>query len=87
MIGHDTMIGRNTKIMQNVTIGGRSGVRVNPVIGEEVLIGANTCIIGDVKVGNGAKVGAHTVVLKDVPENSVVVGNSGRIIKYIGDRK
>lgn len=74
VIGQDTVIGENSKILQNVTIGGRSGIRANPVIGKNVLIGAGACILGDVKIGDNAKIGASAVVLKDVPENSTVVG-------------
>jgi serine O-acetyltransferase len=74
VIGHDTIIGENTKILQNVTIGGRGGIRANPVIGKNVLIGAGACILGDVTIGDNAKIGANAVVLKDVPENCTVVG-------------
>jgi len=74
VIGHDTKIGENTKILQNVTIGGKSGVRANPIIGKNVLIGAGACILGDIKIGDGAQIGANAVVVKDVEPNSTVVG-------------
>lgn len=74
VIGHDTVIGKNTKILQNVTIGGRSGIRANPKIGSNVLIGANACILGDVTVHNNSKIGANAVVIKNIPENSTAVG-------------
>lgn len=44
-------------------------------------LGANICIIGDIRIGNNVTVGAGTVVVKDVPDNCVVVGNPARIIK------
>lgn len=80
VLGHDTVIGENTKILQHVTIGGKSGVRANPVIGKNVLIGAGATILGDVKVGDNAKIGANAVVIKDVPENSTVVGIPAKVI-------
>lgn len=74
VIGHDAQIGENTKILQNVTIGGRNGIRANPVIGKNVLIGAGACILGDVHIGDNSKIGANAVVIKDVKSNTTVVG-------------
>ena len=62
VIGHDTIIGENTKILQNVTIGGKSGVRANPIIGKNVLIGAGACILGGVTIGDNSSIGANSVV-------------------------
>lgn len=80
VIGHDTVISENTRILQNVTIGGRSGVRANPRIGKGVLIGAGACILGDIRIGDNAKIGANAVVLEDVPEGCTAVGVPARII-------
>lgn len=81
VIGHDTIIGENTKILQNVTIGGRNGIRANPVIGKNVLIGAGASILGDIKIGDNTKIGTNAVVLKDVPNNCTVVGIPAKEIK------
>lgn len=51
-----------------------------PVLGDNVSLGANVTIIGDVTIGNNVIVGAGSVIVKDVPDNSVVVGNPGRIV-------
>lgn len=80
VIGHDTVIGANTKVLQNVSIGGRSGIRANPIIGKNVLIGAGAIILGDVTVNDGASIGAQAVIIKDVAKNSTVVGVPGRVI-------
>ena len=53
-----------------------------PIIGNNVNIGANVCIIGNIRIGNNVEIGAGTVVVKDIPDNTVVVGNPGRIIKF-----
>ncbi|RCW77365.1 serine O-acetyltransferase [Saliterribacillus persicus] len=80
VIGHDTVIGENTKVLQNVTIGGRSGVRANPVIGKNVIIGAGACILGDVKIGDNAKIGANAVVIKNVPTGCTAVGVPAKLL-------
>ena len=47
-----------------------------------VSLGAHVTIIGPVRVGNNVTIGAGSVVVKDIPDNAVVVGNPARIIKY-----
>ena len=49
-------------------------------IGDNVFIGINTIILPNVTIGNNVIVGAGTVVSKDIPDNSVVVGNPMRIV-------
>lgn len=51
------------------------------MIGDNVPLGANVTIIGPVHVGNNVTIGAGSVVVKDVPDNVVIVGNPARIIK------
>lgn len=51
-------------------------------IGHDVWIGCDVVVMPGIKVGNGAVIGAGTIVTKDVPAYSVVVGNPGRVIKY-----
>lgn len=73
-------IGRNFRCIQGITIGKKDGKR--PVIGDNVAIFANAIIIGNIRVGNNVTIGAGAVVVKDIPDNAVVVGNPARIIKY-----
>lgn len=56
--------------------------RTGIVIGDDVWIGANSVVLPGVKVGSGAVIGAGAVVTKDVPENTICVGNPARVIKY-----
>lgn len=79
-------IGDNCKIEQNVTIGGRSGLTVLPQIGDNVMIGAGASVLGPVKVGNNVQIGAGSVVVKDIPDNCVVIGVPAKIIKKDGVR-
>ncbi|PEZ94198.1 serine acetyltransferase [Bacillus cereus] len=77
-------IGQNCWINQQVTIGTKNGVSTPPTIGNNVRIGAGAIVIGDIKIGDNSFIGAGSVVTKDVPENCVVVGNPGLIVKRDG---
>lgn len=50
------------------------------IIGNNVFIGAKSIILPNVKIGNNVVIGAGTIVSKDIPDNSVVVGNPGKKI-------
>ena len=54
-----------------------------PRIGDNVSLGANVTIIGGVTIGNNVTIGAGSVVVHDLPDNCVAVGNPARIVKYI----
>jgi acetyltransferase-like isoleucine patch superfamily enzyme len=66
---------------------GNASTKGDVVIGNDVWIGTGATIMSGVTIGDGAVIGAKTVVSKDVPPYSVVVGNSGRIAKYRFDEK
>ena len=74
-------LGSNVTICQGVTVGKGGGISaVNdddeiPSIGSNVLIGANALVLGRISIGDISSVGAGAVVTKDVPEDTVVVGN------------
>lgn len=77
IIGNDCIL-RNNTIIGNNGFGGGA-----PILGDNVNIGANSCIIGNIHIGNNVIIGAGSVVVKDVPDNVVIVGNPARIIKTI----
>lgn len=52
-------------------------------IGDDVFIGNNVSIVKGVKIGGGATIAAGSIVVKDVPANTVVAGNPAKIIKTI----
>jgi serine O-acetyltransferase len=79
VIHPDVLIGNNVGIMHEVTIGTRGSTGA-PRIGNDVFIGAGAKIIGNITIGDNVDIGANAVVLTDVPANSLVVGNPGRII-------
>ena len=51
---------------------------------EGASIGSNATILCGITIGKNALIGAGSVVVKDVPDNAIVVGNPARIIKYLG---
>lgn len=75
IVSHDDEIGDYTTIAGGVSISSR--VRV----GQSCYIGANATIIGDARIGDLALVGMGAVVLRDVPRNTVVVGNPARFLR------
>ncbi len=76
-------IGENVAIGSHVTIGGNYGSGSVPKLGNDILIAPGVCILGDVKIGNNCILGANAVVLKDVPDNTVVAGIPAKEIKRL----
>jgi serine O-acetyltransferase len=65
-----------------VTLGGtgkEKGKR-HPTIKDNVLISTGAKVLGSITVGENSKIGAGSVVLKEVPANSTVVGIPGRVV-------
>ena len=82
VIGETSIIGENVTIYHGVTLGGVSldkGKR-HPTIGNNVIIGAGAKVLGNITIGDNSKIGANSVILKDIPQDSVAVGVPGKII-------
>ncbi len=54
-------------------------------IGDNVFVGSNTTILYDVKIGSNVIIGACSLVNKDIPDNSVVVGVPAKVIGTFDD--
>lgn len=53
------------------------------VIGDDCWIGGSAILLPGITIGSGSTVGAGSVVTKDVPPRSVVVGNPARVVRTI----
>lgn len=83
IIGETAIVGDNVTLYQGVTLGGtgkETGKR-HPTIEDNVMISAGAKIIGSFTVGENSKIGAGSVVIKEVPPNSTVVGVPGQVVK------
>ena len=78
VIGREVIIGDNCTVYHQVTLGQKNDKF--PKIGDNVVIYPGAKVIGDIKIGNNVVIGANSVVLKEVPDNSIVVGIPARII-------
>ncbi|MET3197078.1 serine O-acetyltransferase [Bacillus sp. OAE603] len=88
VIGETCEIGDDVTIYQGVTLGGtgkEKGKR-HPTLLNGVLVATGAKVLGSITVGENAKIGANSVVLKDVPNNTTVVGIPGKIVVQDGIR-
>lgn len=76
-------IGRNCWINQQVTIGYKDDTSA-PHIGDHVTIYAGAKVLGPIRIGHRVKIGANAVVLKNVPDDCVVVGVPAHIVRRDG---
>ena len=74
-VGHDSVLRKFAHIATNSVVG------ANVEVGRAVHIGSNATIREKIKIGDYSLVGAGAVVLKDVPENSIVVGNPATLLR------
>ena len=76
-IDHDCLLGDYVHISPNAAIAG------NVIINEGTHVGIGAVIIPGINIGKWVTIGAGAVIIKDVPDFAVVVGNPGKIIKYL----
>ena len=72
-------------LYQGVTLGGtgnETGKR-HPTIEDNVMISSGAKVLGSITIGKNSKIGAGSVVTKDIPANSLAVGNPCRVIRKI----
>lgn len=88
VIGETAEIGDDVTIYQGVTLGGTTlnkGKR-HPTLRNGVVIGGSSLVLGNITIGENSRVGAGSVVLRDVPENTTVVGVPAHIVFREGKR-
>ncbi|WP_170109647.1 serine O-acetyltransferase [Melghirimyces profundicolus] len=88
VIGETCEIGDNVTLYQGVTLGGtgkEKGKR-HPTVEDGVLIASGAKVLGSMRIGRNSKIGAGSVVLREVPPHSTVVGVPGRVVVQNGVR-
>jgi serine O-acetyltransferase len=88
VIGETSVVGDDVTLYQGVTLGGtgkESGKR-HPTIEDNVVVGGGAKILGNITVGKNCRIGAGSVVLRNVPDESTVVGVPGHIVFREGKR-
>jgi len=86
VIGETAIVGNNVTLFQGVTLGGtgkEKGKR-HPTLGSNIVVGSGAKVLGNITIGDYSYIGANSVVLKDVPPHSTVVGVPGRVVKIKG---
>ena len=88
VMGETAEVGDDVTLYQGVTLGGTSLKREkrHPTLERNVVVGTGAAIIGAITVGAGARIGAGSVVVAEVPPDSVVVGVPGKVIYRDGKR-
>ena len=88
VIGETAIVGDDVTLYQGVTLGGtgKEHGKRHPTIEDSVVVGSGAKILGNITVGRNCRIGAGSVVLRNVPEDSTVVGVPGHIIFREGKR-
>jgi serine O-acetyltransferase len=88
VIGETAIVGDDVTLYQGVTLGGTGHERGkrHPTLRSGVFVGSNAQILGNICIGENSRVGAGSVVLRDVPPNSTVVGVPAHIVYQNGER-
>src|SRR5246500_2051975 len=88
VIGETSIVGDDVTLYQGVTLGGtgKEHGKRHPTLENNVVVGGGAKILGDIIVGKNCRIGAGSVVLRNVPDNSTVVGVPGHIVFREGKR-
>jgi serine O-acetyltransferase len=88
VVGETSIIGDDVTLYQGVTLGGtgKEHGKRHPTLEDRVVVGSGARILGNIVIGSNCRIGAGSVVLRNVPENSTVVGVPGHIVFREGKR-
>ena len=81
-------IAHNVKIGENSIIAGQVGIAGSSIIGNNVKIGGQAGISGHLKIGNNVEIGGGSGVIRNIPDNSKVMGYPAKNIRdFLKDNK
>ena len=81
-------VAHNVKIGENTIIAGQVGIAGSSIIGNNVKIGGQAGISGHLKIGNNVEIGGGSGVVRDVPDNTKVMGYPAKNIReFLRDNK
>lgn len=88
VIGETAIVGDDVTLYQGVTLGGtgKEHGKRHPTLEDSVVVGGGAKILGNITIGRNCRIGAGSVVLRNVPDNSTVVGVPGHIVFREGKR-
>src|SRR6201997_1990066 len=88
VIGETALIGDDVTLYQGVTLGGtgKEHGKRHPTLEDNVVVGGGAKILGNITIAKNCRIGAGSVVLRNVPDDSTVVGVPGHIIFREGKR-
>jgi len=88
VIGETAIVGDDVTMYQGVTLGGtgKEHGKRHPTIEDNVVIGGGAKVLGNITVGRNCRIGAGSVIVRNVPEDSTVVGVPGHIVFRQGKR-
>lgn len=83
VIGETAVIGDDCLLYQGVTLGGTGKERGkrHPTLGNRVIVGTGAKVLGNIVIGDCTRIGAGSVVLRQVPPHSTVVGIPGKVVR------
>jgi len=92
VIGETTIIGKNVRIYQGVTLGAKSfpvdengnpmkDIPRHPIVEDDVIIYSNSTILGRITIGKGSVIGANVWITKDIPADSKIMQSKQEINK------
>jgi serine O-acetyltransferase len=91
VVGTHSKAGKNFTISMDVVLGGnhdkkRADGTEKPIIGDNVNIASGSKVVGPVMIGDNVIIGANSVVISDIPSNSVAAGSPARIVRLNGQK-
>ncbi len=88
VIGETAIVGDDVTLYQGVTLGGtgKEHGKRHPTLLDNVVVGGGAKILGNITIGQNCRIGAGSVVLRNVPDDSTVVGVPGHIVFREGKR-